>query len=144
MTSKTFDNHGSTRKLHIESVSEGFVLLKIGFGRHEEFFTVSSDSIPPISLALLEAAGWPECEPTSITHTILSDLNRVVELQERITAEAKDKAKLEAEALELINASNEAIGVSPYSSMDVVSEVVMRRWLAVARKSRELGGRAEK
>lgn len=145
MTSKTFDNHGNTRKLHIESASGGFVLLKIELGRHEEFFTVPIDIIPSISLALLESAGWPEREPTSVTHTILSDLNRVVEFQERAKAEAEDKAKLKAEALELVNAWREAGNCTPLTDWGtLIGTSVGDYWLAVARKAREIGGRTEK
>ena len=140
MISKTFDNHGNTRKLHIESASEGFVLLKIGFGRHEEFFTVSSDNIPSISLALLESAGFEDSSSGGhITgaRIAVGDLKRHVKMQERITAEAKEQAKLESEALELYRT---------FYGTDVLWVDVFKKetWLAVARRARELSGRVEK
>src|SRR5690606_34710949 len=82
---------------------------------------------------------WPEREPTSVTHTILSDLNRVVEFQERAKAEAEDKAKLKAEALELVNAWREAGNSTPLTDWGtLLGTSVGDYWLAVARKAREI------
>lgn len=108
-----------------------------------------SATAPALALAILEAAGLTvakdDFKEGSIEDLLIDaalHLKGAIRLQERATAEAEAQAKLEAEALELLNASNEAIGISPHSSTDFIGEIVMRRWLAVARKAREM--RAEK
>ena len=88
MTINTLDNQEGTRKLHIESAGGGFVTLKLEFAGREEYFTVSSDSIPSISLALLEAAGVDGACLAEVEDI----MNIHIEEQERITAEAKDQA----------------------------------------------------
>lgn len=151
MISKTFDNHGNTRKLHIESASRGFVLLKIEFGGHEEYFTVSNDIVPSISLALLESAGYDPSEESkgeayacfaNATHYIRSGL----EIQEREATEAKEQSKMEAEALDywkaFHNATNQGIADDVRWS-DLMPET-QTKWLAVARKAREVSGKVEK
>ena len=147
MTSKTFDNYGNTRKLHIESTSEGFVSLKIWFGRHDEYFTVPNDIIPSISLALLESAGFEDSSSGGhITgaRIAVGDLKRHVKMQERITAEAKEQAELGAEALELYNARISFLGGEALTSFEELNQANKDIWIVVARKARELGGRTKK
>lgn len=138
MTSKKFDNHGNTRKLHIESASEGFVFLKIEFGGYKEYFTVSNDIIPSISLALLESAGFVGDE-NMFSGLAVANLRDHIEEQERSKAEAKDKAELKAEALELVNAWRDSANYTPHTNWDALEDTpVGDHWLSVARKSREL------
>lgn len=63
---------------------------------------------PAVALAILTAAGWPETDRASITHQILGDLGRVVE----ITGQAAAKAELTRRRDEL---ANEFTAVSTYN-----------------------------
>ena len=59
--------------------------------------------------------------------------------QERITAEAKEQAELEAEALELRNTYwSHASGVSAKTSLKDLTAVDQEIWVSMARKAREM------
>lgn len=101
------------------------------------------------SLAILEAAGYKEDDTedtTGLTHFALamSNLRAGIEEQERITAKAEAQAELESEALELLNAGNAESGGIVVGSLDVLTTTVQQKWLAVARRARELAKEATK
>lgn len=105
------------------------------------------DESAKFALAILEAAGFEDSSSGGhITgaRIAVGDLKRHVKMQERITAEVKDQAELEAEALELWLAYKEITHSFQnhevkFSTLDSLAQT---EWLAVARKAREL--RAEK
>ncbi|MGO4297373.1 hypothetical protein [Glutamicibacter sp. MCAF14] len=139
MINKTF-NSDSTDGLALEVGRNGELpWLNIReFDLENTMFMLAPSDAPALALAILEAAGWPERESTSVTRTILSDLSRVVEFQERATAEAKEQAELEAEALELFNAQRKHQHYPLVEDWDMQPSC-KDTWLAVARKAREIG-----
>lgn len=138
--SKTFENTHTVHGKMTVREDGGCVSVSVNMDSPSDtIIHISPSDAPALALAILEAAGWPECEPTSVTHTILSDLNRVVELQERVTAEAKEQAELEAEALVLFSASRLSYETVP--SFDGYPNLKLS-WLAVARKAREMAKEA--
>lgn len=54
------------------------------------YVTLHADQAPAVALAILIAAGWPGDYPGGVSHQILADLGRVVE----ITGQAAAKAEL--------------------------------------------------
>lgn len=136
MTSKTFEGLDGTRLLHIKNLGKHVTMSIEVPGQVHMGITFDPASIPALALAELEAAGWPERESTSVTRTILSDLSRVVEFQEHVTAEAKEQAELEAEALELW-ATFQGLPVQDYTFAELDDHGQIT-WLAVARRAREM------
>ena len=132
--SKTFKSvTDNESELDVRANDCGVFIAFSRAGQIRQASTFAPSDAPALALAILEAAGWPECEPTSVTHTILSDLNRVVELQERANAEAKERAELEAEALAFYEAFT---GYTHVTALDEATPI--DKWLAVARKAREM------
>lgn len=106
---------------------------------------IAPSDAPALALAILEAAGV-EAKPSNDDPGTPGNLGRIayqlmihIEDAENITAEAEAQAKLEAEALELRNEyfNNERA----WSDLNDDGQTL---WLRMARKARELGGRAEK
>lgn len=100
-----------------------------------------STTAPALALAILEAAGF-DGDENMFTGLAVANLRDHVEEQERITAEAEAQAKLEAEALKLLNASLASCDLGQIELFDALNPIEQQRWLAVARKAREM--RAEK
>lgn len=90
---------------------------------------------PALALAVLEAAGVAESSDAGVAAGYLR--SHIAE-QERTTAEAKEQAELEAEALEL---RNEFTGRTA-TEWAYPTTTAKEGWIAVARKAREM--RAEK
>ena len=111
----------------------------------EKSFNFRNSDAPALALAILEASG---VEAKSIpsarigTSEHLSDtayeLSTYVEKQQRATAEAKDKAELEAESLALLNASLASCDLGQIELFDALNPIEQQRWLAVARRARAL------
>ncbi|GGJ59127.1 hypothetical protein [Glutamicibacter ardleyensis] len=146
MTSKTFKSAKSLLELHIVRTNEDLVRFIICTeGESFASLDIHPATIPALALAILEAAG---VEARSIpsarlgTSEHLSDtayeLSTYIEKQQRATAEAKEQAELEAEALELANSAVLVVGNPPYRSIEHMSDTSLRKWLAVARKAREM------
>lgn len=97
---------------------------------------------PALALAILESAGFEDSSSGGhITgaRIAVGDLKRHVKMQERANAEAKDRAELKAEALELVNAWRDSANYTPHTNWDALEDTpVGDHWLSVARKSREL------
>ena len=100
---------------------------------------LAPSGIPALMLALAEAAGVDGAYLAEVEDI----MNIHIEEQERATAEAKELAELEAEALELRNAYMNQIGRTNVA-WDDMSEEQQEIWLAVARKARELAEEATK
>lgn len=148
MTSKTFKNRVSVRDaesvLEITDTPAG-----VRFTVSEEDRIVSGwfnpDQGAEIALATLESAGYTDSSKGGIIDKVSNAmflLKEHVKKQERSTAEARERAELEAEALELVNAHREATGNPLAESLDGLLYNAKETWLAVARRAREM--RAEK
>lgn len=101
-----------------------------------------STTAPALALAILESAGWPN--EHLVTTEILRRLREFDKHLKAIETEAMERAKLEAEALELFNAGDVEgeFQSGPYDSFAQIHDYAKPKWLAVARKAREM--RAEK
>lgn len=71
-------------------------------------------------------------------------LAKAVKAKESEAAEARERAELEAEALELCNAHRKACGSPTATTWDDLTLGAKENWLAVTRKAREIAGRTEK
>lgn len=139
MTSKTFEGVDGTRLLHIKNLGK-YVAMSIEVpGQVHMGITFDTASIPALALAELEAAGLTvakgDVKQDSFEDLMIDaslHLKCAIRLQERATAEAKEQAELEAEALELYR----TFYCSDASWVDVFKK---ETWLAVARKAREIG-----
>ena len=110
--------------------------------------SIAPSDAPALALAILEASGHTDSSKGGIIDKVSNAmflLKEHVKAEERNTLEAKEKAELKAEALKLYNAWREANDCEALSSFSDGAPIgAMAEWLAVARKARELGGRAEK
>lgn len=89
------------------------------------------------ALAILEAAGVTESSDAGVAAQYLRA--RMAE-QEQATAEAKEQAELEAEAFNLYRAYMAVQSpMSIIGDWQMLAEITKEKWLAVARKSREIG-----
>lgn len=112
----------------------------------EKSFMFDNTTAPALALAILEAAGYDDMADDANLADVhafnaMHKLQESVDTQERATAEAKEQAELEAEALELFNASRVVRGLVLIEWVSVTKSE-RDEWLAVARKAREM--RAEK
>lgn len=106
------------------------------------------DDAPALALAILEAAGYDDMADDANLADVhafnaMHKLQESVDTQERATAEAKEQAELEAEALELYNARILFIGGEALTSFEKLNQDNKDMWLAVARKAREMNGAGE-
>lgn len=144
---KVFAGLASDRKLEIRGYGGGDVDLVVRAPSGLPYgISIAHKEIPSLMLALGEAAGvvpkgnsWSEGgTPEHLAH-ILSHLKQYIEAHETIAAQAEETAKLEAEALELCNVVVTSWGNPPYPSVQHMEKETLNRWIAVARKARELG-----
>ena len=113
-----------------------------------EGITLSGSDVPALMLELARAAGLDKMTGIEVIVDSFEDhmMNAVLSLEKAIGARrdaeaaAKEQAELEAEALALFNALRDSIDVLPIASFSVLSDPVKARWLAVARKAREMRG----
>lgn len=97
-----------------------------------------------LGLAVLEAAGAHK-DSQDFLGGAVEQLKFHIGEQERITAEARERAELEAEALELFNTQVRALGDGlEVDSLDDMHHIAKESWLAVARRARELAKEATK
>lgn len=143
MTSKTFKSHSELAKTISVTRSQGRVLVEIEDPKHLIAINVSDTDAPALALAILEAAGVkPVGYPGNSTITlgsVVGDLALVIAEQERATAEARERAELEAEALELRNEY-----FDKECAWSDINDVGQALWLRMARKARELAKEATK
>lgn len=127
----------SDYEFSVENGVAGVRVAIAGEGDCLNMFLAPSDA-PAIALAILEAAGFVGDE-TMFTGLAVANLRDHIEEQERVTAEAKDKAKLEAEARDFYDAYHSAADW-PYQDWVMLEERYKAQFLAVARKAREMKG----
>ena len=132
------------RRLIVDVFFTGPRLLIKDFDGDNKGFIFNGASAPAIALAVLEAAGYDDkaddmSQAESYAFDAMHKLQQSVDEQERATAEARERAELEAEAFELATLyqgyGEWAKGLS-FSDLDEDSQ---KKWLDVARRARELG-----
>ncbi|MGP9528616.1 hypothetical protein [Glutamicibacter sp. AOP5-A2-18] len=141
MTSKTFKNaEGYNIQLSV-SKCDGMVEISILYPNGDEHTTsISPSDAPALALAILEAAGVTETDSPYMQEAA-DNLRAYILIEEKVAAEAKEQAELEAEALELLRASQciRTDGMYAYvPSFAELSDPSKTKWLAVARKAREM------
>lgn len=140
MASKTFKNitnAGTT--LRVRGIGDAGVELLHHNDRRTFGSVIASSDAPALALAVLEAAGVVESSDAGVAAGYLR--SHIAE-QERITAEARELAELEAEALELMNVRLGAAGNPKHLTKETVDPIALEAWISVARRAREM--RAEK
>lgn len=150
MTSKTFESIDQTRQLHVKPLDKHVTLVINYKDAGRSGLTISHSDAPALALAVLEAAGYEERQKgwdvlNSADENIaqaMRCLSKGIEIQERATAEAKELAELEAEALELFKASGTYGSDRISLKLSDLDDHIQEAWLAVARRAREM--RAEK
>lgn len=130
MTSKTFKSVTGQADLTIEKQEGGVAFVIVGPRGNYMKAATPPEAAAGQALAVLEAAGWPN-EHLATTE-ILRRLRELDEHVKAVEAEARERAELEAEALELFNL---------HESLQSDAETV---WLAVARRAREIAKEATK
>ena len=144
MTSKTFKSAVSEGRLSIEEAPCG--LFTVGIRRDgvvTDVVDLAPSDAPALTLTILEKSGYGGTSVSPLLMQAFDLIKLYVKDQERITAEAREQAELEAEAFNLyraymaVHAPMNAIG-----DWQMLAERTKEKWLAVVRKSREL--RAEK
>lgn len=145
MTSKTFKSFlvdSGSRRLHVDRRPEGTNLWVSDNSWESDYgITIAPSDAPALALAILEAAGVAESSDEGVAAQYL---RASIAEQERATAEARERAELEAEALMLANSAVLAVGNPPYPSIEHMSDTSLRKWLAVARRAREIAKEATK
>jgi len=148
--SKTFKNRVSVRDsesvLEITDTPAG---IRITVGEEDRIVSGWFNPVQGagISLAILEAAGYGEevvtdGSPDGHIQVAKYYLHEGVKAQERATAEARERAELEAEALELCNAAIRQEDGAIYDSFSQIPTPDL--WLAVAHRAREIAKEATK
>ena len=147
--SKTFEGFSSDRELEVRGAEDGsqvdLRIRRAGTGIFTVGIAIAPSDAPALALAILEAAGH---RPVAYDPERLSGDDLLAYIAHRLavhvgdeakrTAEAEAQAKLEAEALELMNAQREAGGLPTCATWDGFSDGVRVIWLAVARRAREM------
>lgn len=145
---KTFKGFASDRELTVKGYDDGsqveLLVMRSATGLFDTGIAIAPSDAPAIALAILEAAGGRDSLGIDVGNA-MTDLREYVTEQERATAEARERAELEAEALELLNAYRKSfLHCAPEDDFDGFDdpEAIKAKWLAVARRAREM--RAEK
>ncbi|MGP4995535.1 hypothetical protein [Glutamicibacter ardleyensis] len=155
MSSKTFEGVDGTRLLHIKNLGKHVTMSIEVPGQVHMGITFDPASIPALALAELEAAGFEAQFSAPGTyvdgdHAQMENVGQTIKdylsIKDAETAEVKEQAELEAEALELFNTLQTEIhgnlGPNWIPVTEFPSGETKRKWLAVGRKAREM--RAEK
>lgn len=98
---------------------------------------IAPSDAPALCLAILEAAGAHK-DSQDFLGGAVEQLKFHIGEQARITAEARERAELEAEALELLNAEREEFSCTPVRDLSEVPARDQRAAIAVARRAREI------
>ena len=144
--SKTFISASTDRVLVVEGYHGAPYLEIVDGGGDMKSFRLDKSDAPAVALAILEAAGVePDREPLECQvslGTIVADLQGTIQYAEALASANREQAELEAEALELFNTLQTEIHGNLGPNWVPVTEFpnieTKRKWLAVARKSREL------
>ena len=141
MINKTFNSDSTDgRALEVGRNGERPWLNIREFDLENTMFMLAPSDAPALALAILEAAGGRDALGIDVGNAMI-DLREFVADQERITAEAKEQAELEAEARDFYDAYHSAADW-PYPDWVMLEDRHKAQFLAVARKAREM--RAEK
>lgn len=150
MSTKTFKSANS------DATKDLLVVLEVdeGVNIHTESpvgrrgVSIAPSDAPALALAILEAAGYKIAQRGDMdtvqihVDAAIYELGCAREAQERISAEARERAELEAEALDLFNTSQ---GISLTHWAPSTDRSVISTWVRIAKRARELAaGRAEK
>lgn len=95
------------------------------------------DESAKFALAILEAAGVPDADDDWLGEAV-NGLRKHIQIRDKRAAEAKDKAELEAEALELFKASGTYGSDRLFLKFSHLDDHIQKAWLAVARRAREM------
>lgn len=143
-TFKSFLGENGSRRLHVDRRPEGTNLWVSDNSWESDYgITIAPSEAPALALAILEAAGVTEAD-SPYMHEAADNLRAYILIEEKVSAEARERAELEAEALELLNAHREATGNPLAESLDGLLYNAKETWLAVARRARELAKEATK
>jgi len=104
---------------------------------------LGASDAPALALAILEAAGAHK-DSQDFLGGAVEQLKFHIGEQDRATAEARERAELEAEALELFKASGAYGSDRFFLKFSDLEETTQSAWLAVARRARELAKEATK
>ncbi|HJX77318.1 hypothetical protein [Glutamicibacter sp.] len=102
----TFNSVDKTRQLQVKELGKHFTLGIEYKDAGRSGLTLHSFDAPAIALAVLEVAGYGDTSddmsvPEVLAFNAMHKLQEVVDVQERITAKAKEQAELEEHAAEL-------------------------------------------
>lgn len=140
MSSKTFKSAKSNLELGVVRSNEGYLRIWIGEPDHKTFglIDLTPSDAPALDLAVLEAAGYSE-ESAGLMEYVVGNLREHVKRQELFTAEAKEQAELEAEALDYWKAFNNATDLVSFDDIQWSDLLpgLQAKWLDVARRARE-------
>lgn len=142
---KSADLHN--RELKVDVLFGSPRLIINDFDGDSKGFIYEKADAPALALETLEKAGFKE-DPDPMNHFELAmyHLMEGLKEQERNTAEAKEQAELEAEALGYWKAFHSVMGQGVEDDVrwtDLMPET-QTKWLAVVRKAREVSGSVEK
>lgn len=153
MSRKTFKSSVSNREVHVWKATCGSAIAVADDASTEGMSTqVAPSDAPALALAILEAAGvkpeHPEQAQVSFGSTghlsqIVFELGRFVKAEAMHAEIAREQAVLETEALELMNVRFEAAGMSLRVTKETANPTALAEWVTVARRAREIAGRAE-
>jgi len=149
--SKTFKTITTTgRTLKVSGVKGKSVYLEISSeSESRRNINLGASDAPALALTVLEAVGadsdltWSGAKDYgNADHLgwIAGHLDAYIKSQERITAEAEERAELEAEALDYWKAFNNATDLVSFDDIqwsDLLPDS-QAKWLAVARRAREM------
>lgn len=124
--------------------AEHLSLWIVGRGLDSISIAIAPSDVPALSLATLEEAGYKEdtslhVSPVNHFGLAMFHLRKGLEDQERVTAEAEAKEKLETEALGYWKAYNQAVVPANFGDVqwEDLAQETQAKWLAVARHVRE-------
>lgn len=141
MINKTFNSHSTDgRALEVGRNGERPWLNIREFDLENTMFMLAPSDAPALALAVLEAAGVTETDSPYMQEAA-DNLRAYILIEEKVTAEARELAELEAEAEALYRVYFETAEMD-YKNWEKLEQRVKDYWLAVARRAREM--RAEK
>lgn len=140
--SKTFKSvTDNESELDVRANDCGVFIAFSRAGQIRQASTFAPSDAPALALAILEAAGHGKASDSSRLMQAFDLIELHVAKQERITAEAKEQAELEAEARDFYDVYRSADNW-PYQDWVMLEALYKAQFIAVASRAREM--RAEK
>lgn len=96
---------------------------------------VPKEDAPEVALAILRAAGYGDCSHSGPVESALASLASIGKKKEAA-------AKLDADALELLNAGIRRMGGVTLASLDDVQDDIAEGWRAVVKAARKIAATA--